>query len=102
MEHPAHSVDGGEVRRAFANRVDATAKELTAYAKSIGLEFDPIGGKLDGFLWLGKQVRLVDFKSPGGTLTEAQGKLLARGCPVVFISTPTQLDALKAEMLRAA
>lgn len=90
------------MRRAFANRVDNTAKELIAYAKSIGLEFDPIGGKLDGFIWLGQHVRLVDFKSPGGSLTEAQAKLLARGCPVRFVSTPAQLDALKAELLRAA
>lgn len=90
------------MRRAFANRIDATAKDLIAYAKSIGLDFDPIGGKLDGFIWLGQHVRLVDFKSPGGSLTEAQAKLLARGAPIRFISTPTQLDALKAELLRAA
>lgn len=86
--------------RWVTHRTDNGAKELIKYAQSIGLEFDPIGGKLDGFVWLGRQVRLVDFKSKGGELTAAQSKLIARGAPIYFISSPAQLDALKSEMLR--
>lgn len=86
--------------RYTVHRTDNGSKALIAYAQSIGLEFDPIGGKLDGFVWLGRQVRLVDFKSKGGELTPAQSRLIARGAPIHFISSPSQLDALKAEMLK--
>lgn len=88
--------------RWVTHRTDNGSKPLIAYAKSIGLEYDDIGGKLDGFVWLGRVVRLVDFKSAGGELTTKQQKLVARGCPVNFISTTAQLDALKTEMLKAA
>ena len=86
--------------RWVTHRTDNGSKALIKYAESIGLEFDSVGGKLDGFVWLGRHVRLVDFKSKGGELTPAQSKLVARGCPVNFVSTPAQLDALKTEMLR--
>lgn len=79
-------------------RVDSTAKELTAYARSLGLDVEPLGGTVDAVAWLGRATRLIEFKSPGGTLQPSQAKLLARGCPIVFVSTPAQLDVLAAEM----
>lgn len=88
------------MRRAFANRVDESEKSLVAYAKTIGLGYAKNGGDWDGDLYLGRVVVPVDFKTPGkGSLTAKQGKLLVAGFPLRLISTPEQLDALKAEML---
>jgi len=83
-----------------AARIDATAKELTAYARSLGFTVLPINGTIDAVIALGQTVVAVDFKSPGGALTTAQQRLIASGFPLRFVSTPAQLDALKAELLR--
>ena len=82
------------------NRSDTGSKELIAYAKSIGLDYDHIGGTVDGWVWLGRYSAIVDFKkAKGGALTPAQSKLVARGAPIHFVSRPEQLDALKAELI---
>lgn len=84
------------------NRVDTGSKELIAYAKSIGFDYAHIGGEVDGYVWLGRKVALVDWKKEkGGALTPAQSRLIARGAPIHFVSKPEQLDALKAEMLKS-
>jgi hypothetical protein len=85
-----------------AARIDATAKELTAYARSLGFAVLPINGTVDAVFALGQTTAVVDFKSKGGGLTDAQIKLVAAGFPVRFISTPDQIVALKAEMLGRA
>ena len=91
------------MRRAFANRVDESEKPLVAYAKSIGFGYAKNGGDWDGDLYLGRFVVPTEWKTPKkGTLTTKQAKLIAEGFPLRFISTPAQLDALKAELLRAA
>ena len=41
---------------------------------------------------------IVDWKSPGGTMTPDQMKLAVKGVPIRFITTPEQLDALKREV----
>lgn len=91
-------------RPAYAKkRVDATAKELTAYARSLGLGVEPLGGAIDAVAWYGPVTRLIDFKTPGkAALTASQGKLLARGCPISFVSTTDQLDLLAHDMKREA
>ena len=84
-----------------AARVDATAKDLIAYAKSLGFDYLPINGVVDGVLVFGGfRACVVDWKSPGGDLTPAQSKLVARGFPIRFVSKPEQLDQLKAEVSR--
>lgn len=84
-----------------AARIDNTAKPLIAYAQSIGFDYLSLNGVVDGVLALGGfRCCVVDWKSPGGDLTPAQTKLVARGYPVRFISRTEQLDALKAEMSR--
>lgn len=92
------------MRPTYANRrIDTAAKPLIAAARGLGVEYENLGGAIDGMLWLGPVVRLVDWKTPGkAALTEGQGKLLARGCPIHFVSTVAQLQALVAEMHRAA
>lgn len=85
-----------------AARIDNTAKELIAYAQSIGFDYLPINGTVDGLLVLDSfRAVVVDWKSPGGELTDAQSKMVARGFPIKFISKPEQLDRLKTEMHRA-
>lgn len=88
------------MRRAFANRVDKTSKELIAYAKSLGFDYEGVNGTFDGVLAWGATAVCVDWKSPGGLMTPAQQRMVLRGFPVRFISTPEQLDALKVELSR--
>lgn len=90
------------MRRAFANRVDATEKALVAYAKSIGFGYAKNGTDWDGDLFLGERVIPVDWKSAGGTVKPKQLKLLAAGFPLKFVHRTEQLDALKAELMRTA
>lgn len=83
------------------NRRDNGSKELIAYAKSIGFDYAHLGGEVDGFLWFGSQVRIVDWKkAKGGALTPAQARLVGRGAPILFIHSTLQLDQLKAEVSR--
>jgi hypothetical protein len=85
------------------HRTDTTAKLLTAEAKRLGLGVLPLGGVVDVALYLGPRVVLVDFKTPGsGALTEGQGRAIAAGCPIHFVSTVEQLTLLAADMRRAA
>lgn len=81
-----------------AARTDATAKELRAYAEQLGFVVVVINGVVDCLLVWNDRVFIVDWKSKGGTLTSEQAKLTARGVRIRFISTPLQLDQLKAEV----
>jgi hypothetical protein len=86
-----------------ARRVDTASKLLVKAARQLGVDVEPSGGAVDAFLWLGSVVRLVDWKSPGkADLTPSQAKLIARGCPLHFVSTVEQLQALIAGMKREA
>ena len=84
------------------HRPDTTAKALEAEAKRLGVECAPLGGAVDAILWLGPVTRLVDWKTPGKSITDSQGKLVARGLPIAFVSTVEQLQAVVAEMRREA
>jgi hypothetical protein len=84
-----------------AARIDNTAHALIAYATSIGFDYLPINGVVDGVLaYGGLRAVVVDWKSPGGDLTAAQSKLVARGFPLRVVTRPEQLDQLKAEITR--
>lgn len=84
------------------HRVDQTAKALEAEAKRLGVGVVPLGGTVDVALFLGRVVVLVDWKSSATGLTEGQGRLLAKGAPIHFVSTVPQLELLVAEMRRSA
>lgn len=87
----------------YRHRADTTSKALTAYARSLGLGVEMLGGSVDCVIWYGGIVRLVDWKTPNkAALTEGQGKLLARGCPISFVSTTEQIDLLAHDMKREA
>jgi ATP-dependent exoDNAse (exonuclease V) beta subunit len=77
-----------------AARIDATAPALVKLAKSLGADYLPLNGIVDGILWHRGAYRLVDWKSKGGTLTDAQARLVARGWRIDFVSTEAQLKAL--------
>lgn len=88
------------MRRGFANKVDATEKQLVAYARSIGFGYAKVGGDWDGDLFWGRTVIPVEWKVPTvGTATPRQLRLLASGFPLRFLSTPDQVDQLKAEIV---
>lgn len=82
------------------NRTDNGSKALIAYAKSLGFDYEPLGGSIDGALAWGTHAILVDWKSKGGTLTPTQQRLVARGFPIRFVQTTAQLDALRAELMQ--
>jgi hypothetical protein len=82
------------------NRSDNGSKELIAYAKSLGFDYEHLGGSIDGALAWGQKVILVDWKGKYGVLTPAQQRMAARGFPIYFISKPEQLDNLRAELMK--
>ncbi|MEY4387203.1 MAG: hypothetical protein RLY20_2486 [Verrucomicrobiota bacterium] len=90
------------MRRAFANRVDNTAKTLIAHAKSLGADYLTLNGDLDGVLKVGPIQWLVDWKTPGASLTPKQARLVAAGWRIHFISTPEQLEEVVKTMRRMA
>ncbi|MEY4705755.1 MAG: hypothetical protein RL042_1960 [Nitrospirota bacterium] len=85
-----------------AARIDNTAKALIAYAKSLGFDYEVVNGTFDGVLAWGQTTICVDWKSKGGELTPAQQRMVARGFPIRFVQRPEQIDALRAELMRAA
>ena len=82
------------------NRSDTGSKELIAYAKSLGFDYEHMGGSIDGALSWGDRAVLVEWKSKNGTLTPSQQRMVARGFPVTFISKPEQIDQLRDELQR--
>ena len=82
------------------NRRDTGSKELEQYAKDLGFVIYSDSGAVDAHLALGMKIAAVEWKSPGGTLTPRQMRLLASGYPIRFISRPEQLDQLKVELMR--
>lgn len=81
-----------------AARVDNTAKELRAYAESLGFVVVPINGVIDCLLQYGSHTVICDWKSKDGTLTPDQARLVAKGLKIAFVSRPEQLDALLLEL----
>ena len=84
------------------NRTDNGAKELIQYAKSLGFDYEPMGGSVDGILAWGQTAIVIDWKSKGGTLTPSQQRMVARGFPLRFLSSTSQIDALRAELMQGA
>ncbi len=82
------------------NRPDTGSKELIAYAKSIGFDYEHLGGSIDGALALGSRAILVEWKraDKSAELTPTQQRLVARGFPVRFVSRTEQLDEIKKEI----
>lgn len=87
-------------RSGAGKRVDNTAKPLIAHAKALGFDYEGINGTFDGVLVWGTTAICVDWKSPNGTLTPTQQRMVARGFPVRYISRPEQIDALRAELMK--
>ena len=87
-------------RAGAGKRVDATSKDLIAYAKQIGFDYEPANASFDGVLSLGPIAVVIDWKAPGASLTPSQQRMVTRGFPVRFISTPAQLDRLQVELLK--
>jgi ATP-dependent exoDNAse (exonuclease V) beta subunit len=81
-------------RRRAIHRPDTTSKILVAEAKRLGADYHPLDGAIDCLLFHRNRVHLVDWKSPGATLTDTQAKLVARGWPIRFVSTIEQLQEL--------
>lgn len=82
-----------------AARIDNTAKALTAYLKDQpGVVYWPINADVDGLAWVGTNVAVIDWKSPGGALTDTQAKMVAKGCRIWFLTTTDHVDAMLREL----
>ena len=84
------------------HRTDTTAKALEAEAKRLGVRCAPLGGVCDAIWWVGPISVLIDYKTPNTSLTASQSKLVANGCPLVFVSDVEQVRAIVGRMKRQA
>lgn len=85
------------------HRTDTGSAVLIELLKAHGIDYEPLGGAIDGVAWFRGQCRLIDFKANGkAPYTPKQGKLLARLCPIFFIWESSQIELLVAEMRRSA
>lgn len=75
-----------------AARVDSTATDLVKAARQLGCLYLPLNSVVDGLLLHRGRVFVVDWKSRGGDLTPAQGRLVAAGWPICFVSSVEQLQ----------
>lgn len=81
------------------HRSDTGSAELIELLRASGIEYEPLGGAIDGVAWYRGVVRLIDFKKDGkAPYTKNQGKLLARRCPILFLYSPTQVRVVVADM----
>ncbi len=76
------------------HRSDTTSKALIQVAKDLGAKYEHLGAAIDGLIYHRGVVYMVDFKTPGATLTDKQAKLVAAGWPIRFLSTPEQVQEL--------
>jgi ATP-dependent exoDNAse (exonuclease V) beta subunit len=76
------------------HRKDLTAKSLIALVQHYGARYLPLDGTVDGLIEQRGTWWIVDWKTPGATLTPAQAKLVASGWKIEFISTSEQLEQL--------
>lgn len=77
-----------------AAKVDSTAPALVKRARELGALYLPLNGDVDGVLQFRGRTVLVDWKSPKGHLTPKQGRLVAMGWQIAFVSSENQLDEL--------
>jgi hypothetical protein len=70
------------------HRTDTGSSERIALLVASGLGYVPLGGAIDGAVYLGNAVALVDFKA-GATSkrTKTQVKLVAEGVPIWFLAS---------------
>lgn len=90
------------MRASYAGRrTDTGSSALVAAATRLGAGYLGLGGAVDGVLWVGPVAQLVDWKATTRSRrTKTQQKLVAAGCPVVFIATEAEVVAV-VTMLRA-
>lgn len=76
------------------HRKDTTSKVLIAAVVQFGARYLPLDGAIDGLIEKRGRYWLVDWKTPGQTLTDTQAKLVAAGWDIKFISTVDQVQDL--------
>lgn len=68
------------------HRTDTGSQALVDYLRKAGVEFEPLGGAIDGVAWYRGRVALVDFKArETSAKTKRQQQLLARDCPICWV-----------------
>ena len=101
---PTHTPSAGSPEQAPISR-ESTEFNLYTFARAparlgvvewqaIGAQYLPLDGAVDGLLLHRGKTFIVDWKSPGATLTDTQAKLSASGWPIVYLSTVDQVKEL--------
>lgn len=79
----------------YARRTDTTQAAIVDALRDVGAQVLILGGAIDLLVWYQGEVYPMDPKSPGGTLTATQKRLVAQGWPVKLPRTVEEaLDAI--------
>jgi len=83
------------------HRTDTGSAALIDLIRAAGLGYVPLGGAIDGAVYLGTVVVLVDFKAGAKSKrTKTQLKLVAAGAPIWFVASDAEALQL-VEWMRA-
>jgi hypothetical protein len=84
------------------HRVDTGAADRIGLLLASGLGYVPLGGAIDGAVYLGNTVALVDFKAGAKSKrTKTQIAMVAKGVPLWFLASDADVLRL-ATWMRAA
>jgi hypothetical protein len=85
------------------HRTDTGSAELIALLKASGVDYEPLGGAIDGVAWYRGHAILIDFKAGDkAPMTPRQTKLLGRLCPIFFVWSEEQVRLVVAWLKRRA
>ena len=77
------------------HRTDTGSAELIQLLQASGLRYINLGGAIDGAVYFGFTVALVDFKATDTSKrTKTQQKLVTEGAPIFFLSNEAQVRDL--------
>jgi hypothetical protein len=70
-------------------RRDTTSAAILKALRDVGADYEQLD-TFDVLVWYRGQLTMLDCKSKGGKATKAQQRLIDRGWPLRFVSTPAE------------
>jgi len=85
------------------HRTDTGSAKLIALLKASGIDYEPLGGAIDGVAWYRGHCVLIDFKAgQKSPMTGKQQKLIERDCPILFVWSEGQVRSVVDFLQRVA
>lgn len=85
------------------HRADTGSAELVELLRASGVDYEHLGGAIDGVAWYRGRSVLIDFKAGDkAPMTPKQTKLLGRLCPIYFVWSDEQVRLVVAQLKRWA